>query len=551
MEKIIKYILTLVILCFSNLVLSNDYSEISYVITPKFFNNKILYIKIDTKFIGKLSDKIVINFPHRWGGNKYDDQIKNIAFISPKIINKIENINSPQKTIHLSQNSNHINFSYEIYKKNESLMNEHEDILYNDLIHVIGYGALAVPDDLEINKKIRFRLIWENIPKKWRTISSHGLSKHISFTGNPSQLLQAFYAAGQLRSYKIDNLYLSFYGYFDLPDNLITSYLNEIIKTQRFFFKDHNYPYYAISLIEWDNPSSAGGVGLYNSFVLHFPKDLNKEMFYSLFAHEHLHNWIGVKINSNEKEEGLHYWWSEGFTEYYSRVLALRSNGISIDAFVKQCNQFLRDYYLSPVINEPNIKIMKNFWNSADMEKLPYYRGFVFAIYLNYLIKNNTSKGSLDNVMLDLFKGVNTHKLFSINEFKNVVKNYIPAGIDKEISEFIINGKTISLKKVMNLLPLKKVSMGKFNLGFVSKDRIIKKIYKNSNAYKSGLRKGYKIIGDSPDDIDPSKEIIIETNHGIFRFKPEDQYNKKEVYQFKTPLSDKDKIEIKNFFNSI
>ena len=63
--------------------------------------------------------------------------------------------------------------------------------------------------------------------------------------------------------------------------------------------------------------------------------------YYKLFAHEHFHSWTGGKIRNNEQEE-LNYWWTEGFTEYYSRVLALRSGGLSIEEFINDCNQFSR-----------------------------------------------------------------------------------------------------------------------------------------------------------------------------------------------------------------
>ena len=42
-----------------------------------------------------------------------------------------------------------------------------------------------------------------------------------------------------------------------------------------------------------------------------------------------------LKIQNNE-DEILNYWWSEGFTDYYSRVLSLRSGEISIEEFISE-----------------------------------------------------------------------------------------------------------------------------------------------------------------------------------------------------------------------
>ncbi|EER21850.1 MULTISPECIES: M61 family metallopeptidase [spotted fever group] len=151
----------------------------------------------------------------------------------------------------------------------------------------------------------------------------------------------------------------------------------------------------------------------------------------TLLAHEHMHNWTGKKIRNNL--EGLNYWWSEGFTDYYSRVLALRSSVITLEEFIEEFNQFFEDYYLSPVINEYNSKIKDDNWKDYAVEKLPYYRGFVLALYLDSLIKENNKSKSLDNVMLDLFK-TSKEQEFSSDYFKKIVKNYVPKGIDKEIN---------------------------------------------------------------------------------------------------------------------
>ncbi|XLM33615.1 MAG: M61 family peptidase [Rickettsia africae] len=208
-----------------------------------------------------------------------------------------------------------------------------------------------------------------------------------------------------------------------------------------------------------------------------------------LLAHEHLHNWTGKKIRNNL--ERLNYWWSEGFTDYYSRVLALRSSVITLEEFVEEFNKFFENYYLSPVINEPNNLIETDYWQDYAVQRLPYYRGFVLALYLDNFIKENNKSKSLDNVMLDLFK-TSKEQEFSSDYFKTIVKNYVPKGIDKEINEYIEQGKTIDLANVAKVLPIEKITMWAYDRGFdrdaLINNYTIKDIDENSNAYKSGLR---------------------------------------------------------------
>ncbi|HJD61886.1 MAG TPA: M61 family peptidase [Rickettsia endosymbiont of Columbicola hoogstraali] len=353
-----------------------------------------------------------------------------------------------------------IRFSYEIYQKVGNPSDVHGTIIRQNLIHSPGWRLFATPRDLKKEDIVEYNVEWSNIPEAWQTISDYGLGKNIKFKATQIGLYDAIYAAGDLRVYKIVNkknpVYLSLHGQFDLKDQEIASYTDKIIKDRRAFFHDNDFPYYLISLVEGDQPRHMGGTGLTHSFTAFIPQGLNKQYYTTLLAHEHLHNWIGKKIRNTS---GLNYWWSEGFTDYYSRVLALRSGVITVEEFVEEFNQFFKDYYLSPVINEPNSKIEEDFWRNYAVSKLPYYRGFIFALYLNNLIKENSKSKSLDNIMLVLFKTAK-QKEFSIDCFKQFTKNYIPKGIDKEINEYIEQGNTIDLSDVAKILPIEKTKMG-------------------------------------------------------------------------------------------
>jgi predicted metalloprotease with PDZ domain len=136
--------------------------------------------------------------------------------------------------------------------------------------------------------------------------------------------------------------------------------------------------------------------------------------------------------------------------------------------------------------------------------------------------------------MLDLFKATQAtkDKKFSTALFKNIMKKYIPHGIDKEIADFIEKGKTIDLSNVTTNLPLQKINMGVFDLGFdldtLVNEYVIKNIDIKSNAYKAGLREGNKAIGwditHNPDQI----ATIITANNNVFKYRPE---QKKDIYQ--------------------
>ena len=551
--KLLQYFLLLVISCTSHIASANNILAINYTITPELTTSPP-YIKVEAEIIGQMKDKIIIDLPYKWGGAHYSSQIKNVRLIQPhgSIQFKTDNVNQVIITIPTTQS---ISLSYEVHQKLGDPAHVHETIIRKDLIHAIGSGLLITPSSMKDTDKIKVSITWKDIPSQWKSLSSYGMDKSLSFITTKLELLHALYVVGNIRVYQISDpinpVYLSLYGNFDLQDKAMAADLGGIIKSQRSFFNDHDFPFYAISLIEGDDPTSMGGTKIHNSFTAYIPKGMDKICSYILIAHEHLHNWIGVKIANNEKDEELNYWWSEGFTEYYTRVLALRSGGISLEEFIDECNQFFKNYYFSPVLNEPNDRIKRDFWNDKHIEKLPYYRGFVFALYLDNKIKANNPNNSLDQVMQDLFKA-SAQQSFSIQHFKNIIKTYIPEGIDKEILLYIDQGKTIELNELMKVLPIEKVKMGIYERGFDRDafwdEKIIKSIDKNSNAYKVGLRDGDQVIkynfqkGQDPDQI-----ITIETTRGIFKYRPENR-DKLDIYQFKSNLSKEDRLEIEKFF---
>jgi predicted metalloprotease with PDZ domain len=537
----------------ANIACANNYTSINYSIYYE-AAKKTPTIKVTTEIKGNLSKELILDLPSHWANAEYSNQIENIKIHNSDLVFTISKNDAHQMNISIPESTDLIKISYEIKQKAGNPSDVHEAIIRKDLVHSTGYGLFASPADISDKDEINFSIKWD-VPSQWNSLSSYGEKNFLQFATTASKLLHAIYVSGDTRKYQISNkenpVFLSLYGDFDIKDSDFISSLSKIIKTQRNFFNDKNFPHYAISIIEGDNPNSMGGIGLHNSFAAFIPKEMDSKTYLIILAHEHLHNWIGGKIRNPAKQEELCYWWSEGFTEYFSRVLAVRSDMISEDEFIDECNQFFRNYFLSPTQNEPNSTILKDFWNDYNIEKLPYYRGFIFALYLNNKIKKSNSEYSLDNILLDIFKATE-NQAFSSELFKEIAKKYIPGGIEKEMQEYIHLGKTINLQDASNILPIEKIKMGVYELGFdrdsLKNKNIIKNINPKSNAYKSGLRNGDETLWwDFPKGEDPDQIATIKTSKGVFKFRPEHS-NKKDVYQFKTNLSKENKLKIKEFF---
>lgn len=280
------------------------------------------------------------------------------------------------------------------------------------------------------------------------------------------QLLHSIFTIGKTRRYKtgISGKVINFsiYGNFDFTDDEIIDNATKIIKSQREFFNDYKFDHYLISVIE--NPEGnqkmalMGGIALYNSFVVHLTKNISLLQFKLLLAHEHLHNWIGNQIQNSE--ERLNYWWSEGFTDYYARVLSFRSGIISFNEFISEVNEILESYYKSLVIVSSNVEINQNFQSNYDFSRLPYLRGFVFALGLNCEMKSKSIKLSTDQVLKYFHKNHESVEFSNKNFIKTLKREDIySTDLDRYFNDHIIMGQIISLDNCMPHLPLQKIDL--------------------------------------------------------------------------------------------
>lgn len=439
----------------------NTYESIAYQITPN-LNERML--SVHAKYYGNFKNLEVIDLPYKWGNASYIEHIKNIQILNPEAKISINKKYNNELAIRLPCQTNFIEISYEIhFLKNDSNFDIQYLIFTQNLIHIPGHALFAVPNNLALNNNLEISVLWHNIPGEWRVESSHGSGKSQSFNSNSFDLLHSVFIIGKFRKYEflIKNkpIRLCLYGSFDFSDKTIIRDTKKIIQSQRDFFNDYSSDNYLVVVLEPINKNAKmalmGGVGLYNSITTYFSHGITEKQFKLLFAHEHMHNWIGGTIQNSEEE--LNYWWSEGFTDYYSRVLSAKCGALSVNEFITEIYNILYEYYNSPVINVKNTMIKNKFWNSYDVYRQVYLRGFVFALFLNCKIKNNTKNSSTDEI-LRYFYSNNENIKFSNRNFLKVLQNIniYTKEIEKDFNDAIIKGRTISLAGCMLCLPLDK-----------------------------------------------------------------------------------------------
>ena len=148
-----------------------------------------------------------------------------------------------------------------------------------------------------------------------------------------------------------------------------------------------------------DEKNRGGGVsGSSISVLMSGSLDENNRSFWvPLVAHEVCHIWNGKLINFGEQE----YWFSEGFTEYYSRVactrLGLTSEGDFLRDLESKC-----ELYLS---QQGDLSIREAGENKSANRYLVYEGGSLVAAALDLQIRNLTeNRNSLDDVMKQMYR---------------------------------------------------------------------------------------------------------------------------------------------------
>ena len=152
-------------------------------------------------------------------------------------------------------------------------------------------------------------------------------------------------------------------------------------------------------------------------------------------SHELFHEWNPRRLNYPDDEEL--YWFTEGFTDYYT-VAGLWHSGVwTFDDVIADFNKVARHYYVSPARNFTASQMVELRQSNISANQLPYRKGYLLAASWN-----RRGKG-LDSAMRSLL-GSNREPLSNARIAKAVRSIGIKEAAG-EIQRFVVEGKTIEL----------------------------------------------------------------------------------------------------------
>ncbi len=378
--------------------------------------------------------------------------------------------------------------------------------------HGIGTALWAYPS--QFGKTVSVSLHW-TLPAGWTFCDSFGAGQtDQAFTGTLEQFLASAYLAGDYRLCTVraagQPVTLALRGKWKSSDEALAALTAHIVAAQREFWEDRDFPYFLVARIPTETAGdgggaadSDGGVELTHSVLLFEGKGraLDFGLKYVL-AHELFHTWNAGEIRSDRL-----YWFSEGFTDYYARLLLLRAGLISTDEYARDVNRVVREYAQSPARNRPGDEAARGFYAGSDLSRLPYQQGMLLAARWNVQIRAATGgRFSLDDAMRDLRRLARAGDApVTAPDVAGAVSKYAPqANPSGDVRRVVDGGGTLSPEPGA-LGPgwaLRTVGVAPFEAGFDARAtldaRVVSGVKPKSRAFWAGLRDGQEVLGCAP-----------------------------------------------------
>jgi len=491
-----------------------------------------LEFSVQVTMHGDGSGRTKLVLPSHWGGQeRLYDGIRDRRAEG----GVLEEGDSPSERILVHEPGAQVSLTYRFVQDREADFSDpgrtHRPLRSPDYFHFIGHGAFVCPAWDEVEPR-DIELRWLGLPEDWTLANSFGEGDgaqhlHVSI----DQLRHALYVGGDFRIRRMPihdrPLVVALRGSWRFEDDAFTSFAASVVASQREFWNDFEFPHFLITLIPTGTECcSFGGTSVTNAFAMFIATDGGLDMkMKRLLAHELLHTWIGQKMRNDSapgRPESLLYWFSEGFTDYYTRELLLRSGQITAAEYVEDLNRALYDYTVSPVRNEPNSRIADDYWKDRFVQKLPYLRGELLARRWNAAIRRRSSgKTSLDDLMKGLLaKALAGGGRIGFSLIDEAARARIGPEAGEDLDSFVRKGGTIPVTPagVPDGYTLERKEMSPFDLGFdfdtSRRSGSVAGVRSGGPAWKAGLRDGQPLKGFGIHWDDASRPVVIRVEIG-------------------------------------
>jgi predicted metalloprotease with PDZ domain len=482
-------------------------------------------IDISLTFYGEADGETIIELPNEWGGQR--ELYKAVRDLRAEYAAISSDATTPNLRTLKHAPSARIVLHYRIVSDTAGPVfdgsgNDYRALIKPDLIFALGEATIVRPANISNDSPATVQITGFKNEDSFASDLEHGkLGRELSF----GDLIESVLIGGNIRIIDAGHgARLAIRGKVDQRDDegWKQSFIR-IASAQRAYWNTKNEPFLVTVMTQTPSmPGSSfiGGTGRSDAFA--FFATTNSEPFTldKILSHEMAHTWTPRRIGGlrSEPNEAGEYWLSEGFTDWVSWRVAVRSGQWSAQEFIEAFNEQIKAYDLSPVREALNTRIMADFWNDADVDKLPYQRGMLLATFWDQQVRARTGgKKNFDHVLWQMQKDALKKPKSGAVELLSIALKKV-AHIDNyaDLAQYVEQGKAVEFNNDV-FAPcgqLEWVQRKTFHRGFDIKatqanNNIVKGVVVNGPAWQSGLRDGMKLIGRSGGEIGNSTVEII------------------------------------------
>jgi len=387
-------------------------------------------------------------------------------------------------------------------------------VLNSDFFVLTGRNFLIYPDIPE-HDLISVSVEWANFPAGWNLADSLGVDESCQHATALLKLTEGLFVGGDFRLQKAASaspqVYLAIRGKWQFDDVALAELAANVITTERQFWNDRDLASYVLALVPLDAPAGEyGGAAIEGGFLMFMSPgtQLSSDVQF-LFAHEVFHIWNPVQLGELTPKNPV-YWFTEGFTDYYARLLLLRASLMNRQKYTDEVNAVYSDYMSSPARNYGEQQVNAQYFNDSNAQRLPYLQGALLALKWNANIdeRSNGTKSLDDAMRLLKRKAKVSEQVLSDQSLASLLADLAGPEVVTDIRDAIQLGKTIPLppKALGPCFHLEKKPLYTFEAGFdvnaIYRNGIIQGVKQESEAHKAGLRNGQLVTRSS--SIDPN-----------------------------------------------
>jgi predicted metalloprotease with PDZ domain len=523
-------------------------SLVVYTLAPDFTQGSLTGLLVTIHFRGEHSGRTVLLLPDRWAGEK--ELWRNLKDVTVEGATSVAEDGGARRII-LADPDAKLTVHYRVVSAidHEPTFDDGQPFkpwIRPTWFYAFGEGVFAVPegrvdspaqfDWKDTHSTFHFASDLEHLAGEARVATRPGVvgdvQESILLGGDDVQLISHHEDGG--------DLHIALRGATSFSADQFDTLVTKIIHDERDFWGDKGQPF-LVTLVATKSPQqvvSLGGSGRTDAFTLSIADSTKIEPIRALLSHEYFHTWNPRQLGSmpNGPEEFLGSWFSEGFTDFYTRNLLLRYGLFSQQDFADSWNKELSSYANSSVRDASNQVVKEEFWKNYEVQKLPYHRGAMLAAIWNQRLSHSSAgKLNLDSILRRQHQEAKALPRKPEGGAPALfVKVAASLGLDvtNDLKRFIDDGSPILLPADVfgPCFEVTSETKPRFDYGFDVEatgkaGNVITGLRKDSPAYMAGMRDGMRLTGrEAGVPGDSSQEYALKVEDGgvprVIRFLP-------------------------------